>query len=266
MSKVLRRIRFVVCTLCFFGVIVLSYQMPDMIYAYESRKSEGKTEKVQIKEVELNLYSDLDFFQKIRVMSEADSVVELKQGWFLDDDTARSKLFLGLDAMLLGTHAFTKKSPSMYNWNIKYCKPKLYSDSFFGKSFIMWDLHADCEAGTVIAGIDDETGIILCLSYSVYNEDGTDFARESMSEAKEWHIQDKGEVLKRYIDYVMPSMPEILREAYTIYDGLPYYSGDDGTEIEVDEGLPLYMTFIKQNCQISVNSSFEHITVMPGLY
>ncbi len=166
--------RWVKALMCFVLVVALALGLglPTFVAYIQDGQTNQVVKTVDATSVSLDLSSALTVLQKYRIAISEESHVELDSAQNMDGDEALEMLFVGLDILFPGTDEeipFDAEGFSEVNHSIIL---KMEGED----SVIYWDFLLENDAGDrIYADVDDDTGIILYLRYTLNTstEEGT---------------------------------------------------------------------------------------------
>ncbi len=151
-------------------VIIVGFMLPSFVFRVQDSQNDQTQTSVSATSVQLNLSSALTFFQKLRIVAESTSIssVELDSAMNMDYEQALDELFKGLDDMFpldVEEIPFTAEGFSEVNHQILL---KASGED----SLIYWEFWlSDADGNQIIADVDDDTGLILSLRYTLISVD-----------------------------------------------------------------------------------------------
>ncbi len=152
------------------AVIILGFMLPSIVFRVQDNQNEETQTAVSATSVQLDLSSALTLLQKLRIVAEHTSIspVELDAALNMDADQALDELLAGLDEMFpldVEELPFTAEGFSEVNHQILL---KASGEN----SLIYWEFWlSDADGNQIIATVDDDTGLILSLRYTLISVD-----------------------------------------------------------------------------------------------
>ncbi len=144
-------------------VLIVGFSLPTIAGRIQDSQTDQTEEDVIATTVQLDMGSTLTVLQKLRISAERASSVELDSAQTMNDEDAWNKLLSGLDTLFAAEDEipFNVNDFSEVNHTINL---KISGED----SLIYWEYWiADTDANQISVILDDDTGIILSLNYTL---------------------------------------------------------------------------------------------------
>ncbi len=144
-------------------VLIVGFSLPTIAGRIQDSQTDQTEEDVIATTVQLDMGSTLTVLQKLRISAERASSVELDSAQTMNDEDAWNKLLSGLDILFAAEDEipFNVNDFSEVNHTINL---KISGED----SLIYWEYWlADTDANQISVILDDDTGIILSLNYTL---------------------------------------------------------------------------------------------------
>ncbi len=157
--------------------LIVGLGLPTAVGYIQDIQTDQTVKTVSATSVQLDLGSATTLLQKYRIMEEIQSQVKLDSAQKMDSDQALEELMSGLDILFASDEEeipYTAEGFAEVNHSI-------YLKMDGEDSLIYWDFLLEDESGDRIsAAVDDDTGIIIYLKYTLITEDETSQAGNSL--------------------------------------------------------------------------------------
>ncbi len=172
-------------------VLVVGFMLPSFAGSFQDAQTDQTEETVYAARVQLDMGSSLSVLQKLRIISERGSSVELDAAQTMEADEAFAQLISGLDEL------FSPEQEIPFNAYAFYEVSHSITLKMSGEdSLIYWEFWlADATGNQILADVDDDTGLILSLHYTM-------------------NLTDSGEEGEEHM--IMPKMPVFLNQDISI--------------------------------------------------
>ncbi len=149
------------------AVIIVGFLLPSIVFRLQDAQNDQTQEVVSATSVQLNLSSPLTLLQKLRIIDETTtttSSVALDSAQNMDADQALEKLYEGLEILFpLGVDEIPFTGEGFSEVNHRIILKASGEDSL-----IYWEFWlSDVDGNQIIATVDDDTGVILSLQYTL---------------------------------------------------------------------------------------------------
>jgi len=144
--------------------LVVGFMLPTVVSRFQDSQTDQTEEVVSANSVQLNMGSALTLLQRLRIVAERTSSVELESAQTMDDEQALNELFDGLETLFSADlEGFPFKVGDFSEVNHQILLKMSGEDSL-----IYWEYWlADNDGNQISAAVDDDTGVILSLRYTL---------------------------------------------------------------------------------------------------
>ncbi len=146
-------------------VLILTggFFLPSIVLRLGDRQTIGRLTVTDGSGVSYETKSELKIIDRLRMMMGARSI-DVEKGTYMDANTAYQSALSELGTFI---------DQGIIEFDVQTCRLSAYDVSFFidsadpSKSMIAWGLYIQDETHDINVAVDDETGILLALNYSI---------------------------------------------------------------------------------------------------
>ncbi len=222
--------------------IVIGFLLPTIVARIQDAQADQTRQVVNSTRVQLDMGSSLTTLQKLRIVAERASSVELDSAPTMDEDQAREELLAGVGEMFSEELAGVQFPVDGFSEVSHRIILKMSGED----SLIYWEFWmVDGDGNQINATVDDETGLILSLQYTL-NLTPADEGREEVDLQPHTplfmireNVEDTGGVLSENgifgeIEEAESSMESFLRSLEMRYCFNYMWSKDNRFEWDMD--------------------------------
>ncbi len=145
-------------------VLILGFILPTLVVRVQDMRMDQTQERMAATSVQLDMASSLTVLQKMRLVAEADAPVALDTAQNMDEEQALTVLMDGLQTIMEFDTGDILPSVNGFSEVSHTIRLQMSDD----QSLIYWEFWlADGDGNQIGVMVDDDTGIILSLHYTI---------------------------------------------------------------------------------------------------